>query len=82
MHQSDIIRLTERSYAPFSIPDEIWGLWQEVPGTCGDGYWIVSVDDAPSGPTYLVSFTEDEAEAAARHQNETYSLSCCPVRIK
>lgn len=62
---------------PDRIPDELWMLWE-----VNSGCWVVTVDDAPNGETYLVAFSESEAQAAARHQDETYQLDCVPVQVK
>ena len=57
------------------IPAELWMLWE------GSG-WVVSVDEAPGGPTYLVAFSEADADSAAAHQEETFGVECVPVRVK
>lgn len=64
------------------VPAQLWALWQDLPGHEHGGYYIVSLDDAPHGETYLVAFTETEAVMAANYQNESYDLNCRPVRIK
>jgi hypothetical protein len=66
------------------IPDELWLLWNPDDDT-SDPHppcWVVSVDDAPGGRTYLTAFTEAEAVAAAGHQAELYCVNCVPVRVK
>lgn len=60
------------------VPIELWMLW--VPST---GVWVVSVDDAPGGETYLACCSEEEALIAAEYQNGMYDqLGCIPVRVK
>lgn len=59
------------------IPDELWMLHDTL-----DGSWIVSIDDATEGNTFLVSLSEAAARAAAAHQKELYDLDCVPVRVK
>jgi hypothetical protein len=58
-------------------PAELWMLW--LPESEA---WVVSVDDAPGGPTYLASLGEEEAKAAAEHQEYLYGIRCVPVRVK
>jgi hypothetical protein len=61
--------------APATLPPELWMLWR------GEG-WVVSLDDAPGGETYLVATSEREARIAAEYQNDMYELNCIPVRVK
>jgi hypothetical protein len=58
-------------------PSELWMLWLPETET-----WVVSVDDAPGGPTYLASLREEEALAAAEHQEYMYGIRCVPVKDK
>lgn len=64
------------------LPRQAWALWNDDPGAEAHGNWVTSIDDAPGGETYLVSFSEAEATNAAIHQNESYGLRCRPMRIK
>jgi hypothetical protein len=62
-----------------TMPEELWMFW------CSDhGTWATSIDDARDGRTYLVSFSEEQAVNAARHQNDNYfeNDECVPVRIR
>ena len=39
------------------LPAELWMLWnQDTEG------WLLSIDGCPEGETYLVAFSEDEAQ--------------------
>jgi hypothetical protein len=64
------------------IPGELWMLMNRNDSCEPEGGWVRSFDDAPSGETFLVAFSEKEALAAAAHQNELYFLNCVPVRVK
>jgi hypothetical protein len=59
------------------IPAELWMLW--IPRL---GEWALSLEARKDGPTYLVAFSEPQAAAAAKHQNEHYVVTCHPVRVK
>lgn len=63
------------------IPNELWMFWVGSDGK-RPGHWVVSVDDAPGGQTYLVAFTEAEAKTAATYQEDTYECPCTPIRVK
>lgn len=65
-----------------AMPAELWMLW--ITDEDGEnGKWLVSVDDAPGGTTYLACFTEDEAIAAIEHQALTYGTeNVTPIRVK
>lgn len=64
------------SSAPPAI-NELWMLWSDV-----NKAWVVSLDDAPGGESFLCCLTESEAQMAADYQNGNYELSCRAVRIK
>jgi hypothetical protein len=64
------------------IPDQLWLLWSDNPDRPGQGHWVPTNDDAPGGPTFLLSFGEAESLAAADHQLNTYGVACRPVRVK
>jgi hypothetical protein len=65
------------------VPAELWMLWLYG---CDDGDfkpgWVVTDDDAPRGPTYMVALSEEHAKAAATYQEELYGILCRPVRVK
>jgi hypothetical protein len=60
---------------PAEVPAELWMLWNGAD-------WVVSVDAAPGGTTYLVARSRHEAEAAAKHQEYLYDTECIPVRVR
>jgi len=64
--------------APAAIPGELWMLQHE------SGRWCLAADNADhlGGQTYLVAFSEAEAVAAAKHQDEFNDYPCLPVRVK
>jgi hypothetical protein len=69
-------------WAHIPIPAELWML-RNTDGEGHDGgSWVLSIDAAREGDTYLTCFSEAEAVAAAAHQNDNYDLDCVPVRIK
>lgn len=59
------------------MPAELWMLWH-----CESGSWVLSVDDAPGAPSYLVAFGEADAIGAAKHQADLWGLECIPIRVK
>lgn len=64
------------------IPDQLWMFWLPN-GEDQHAGWLVTNDDAPQGPTYLVAFSESDARNAALHQENTYDLeNVTPVRVK
>ncbi len=64
------------------IPTQLWGLWNDDSDYTLGGFWVLSIDNAPHGNTYLICFSEAEATFAAAFQNKAYDLDCRPVRIK
>ncbi len=70
MPETDINART--AMGPGRLPEELWMLWNPK-----GGVWVVSIDDAPDGPTYLVAFGQPEAEAAAKHQEDYYGVDGC-----
>lgn len=59
------------------VPDELWMLW-----VIDSSKYLVSIDEARGGTTYLIAFSKTEAEEAARHQFEQYFVESIPVRVK
>jgi hypothetical protein len=59
------------------VPAELWLLW--IPDS---RIYVLSMDDARDGPTYLAAFSQAEATRAAEHQGRMYDFHCVPVRVK
>lgn len=59
-----------------AIPGEIWLLWVYPAGP-----FVVSIDEARGGTTYLAAFSGREAIEAAMHQRDVYDVDCSPVLV-
>jgi hypothetical protein len=70
----------EKQIAGPAIPSELWML---LDAGNGPRNWVKATDGLGGlAESYLVAFTEAEAQAAAEHQNEMYYMDCRPVRVK
>lgn len=58
-----------------TLPAELWLLWEGK-------RFVVSVDDAKRGETFLAATSEESALAACEHQLNAYDCPCRPVRVK